>query len=68
MLDILEYISSLFQFILTQIQTLIWFVTVYLPQSAAAIATVQAFSPTFIAPFISLSLGLTLIFAVIRLI
>lgn len=64
---ILDYILSIFDFIVNIFQSIIWFVTT-LPQMLAILSTTFGYCPPFIQSFLILSMAATTLFAIIRLI
>lgn len=61
-----DIIMSLINLVITLVNSVIWFVT-NLPQFVSGITASFAYAPTFLVPFLSASVALFVVFAIIRL-
>lgn len=66
MTAIITFFESIINFIVTSVQSMVWVVTI-LPSYVMAISNTIAFLPTFIVPFIQVSMCLIVLFGLIRL-
>lgn len=65
--SIFDYITGFFEFIGSMFESIVWLITI-IPQIESSYSATFAYAPDFLFPFLTISISLTVIFAVIRLI
>ena len=66
MIQIINAIATLFEFIINTFKSLIWVIT-SIPQFVSTLGTVGAYIPSFLAAFFTISLSVTVLYAVFKL-
>lgn len=66
MIQIINAIATLFEFIINTFKSLIWVIT-SIPQFVSTLGIVGAYIPTFLAAFFTISLSVTVLYAVFKL-
>lgn len=64
---IIDVLGAIIDFFVNQFKSLIWLIQA-IPQFITVISSSFAFAPSFLYPFLSVSLAIMIIFAVIKLI
>lgn len=64
--SILDIIVSLVQLVVTMVDSILWLVT-NLPQLISGVTSGFAYAPSFIMPFLSVSVAILVVFMLIRL-
>lgn len=66
MLQIIDAIATFFEFIINTFKSLIWVIG-SIPQFVGTLTSVGAYIPTFLAAFFAISISVTVLYAVFKL-